>query len=463
MTALINRMHRKMSPSYQVSMANLDNTHITKLKDLINGAVDDIIAEYAAIGHAVPSLDTVEPGPFLVPEAVPVRMRKAVQIIEAACAQLSCTVALPGSVLLDIEEPACLQVVTEARIADLLLDKPEGLAASELADLSGLDKAKLTRILRFLATKHCFKEVAPGVFANNRLSVRLLSSDTSSIIGLITDEGLNAASYLNEFLTSRSEAENDSPFKRWSGHQLFEFYLTEQGRGRGKRFIRAMSAWGDATGKGFLSKVYPWESKPKDTTICDVGGGNGWVSMSLLKSQPHLRVILQDQPQVIEKAKELWTTELPVAIEQGKVQFTPFDFLKDAAAEGCDFYYNIRKSMKPDSKLLLDEYVLMEPCRTLGGDSRDLDLAPTPLLPNYGAGRIRSYNMDILMMSLLGSQERTLNEFVALWCVIYPSIRMKFVILIGDLLILANSEKCGFEFSKLYEAGEMDLLEFTPI
>ncbi|KAF5365361.1 hypothetical protein D9757_013265 [Collybiopsis confluens] len=437
-------------------MANLDNTHITKLKDLINGAVDDIIAEYAAISHAVPSLDTVEPGPFLVPEAVPVWMRKAVQIIEAACAQLRCTVALPGSVLLDkalvIEEPACLQVVTEARIADLLLDKPKGLAASELADLSGLDKAKLTRILRFLATKHCFKEVA-----NNRLSVRLLSSDTSSIIGLITDEGLSAASYFNEFLTSRSEAEDDSPFKRWSGHQLFEFYLIEQGRGRGKRFIRAMSAWGDATGKGFLSKVYPWQSKPKDTTICD------------------------DQPQVIEKARELWTTESPVAIEQGKVQFTPFDFLKDAAAEGCDFYYlrnilhnwrntdcevilnNIRKSMKPDSKLLLDEYVLMEPCRTLGGDSRDLDLAPTPLLPNYGAGRIRSYNMDILMMSLLGSQERTLNEFVALWCVIYPSIRMKFVILIGDLLILANSKKCGFEFSKLYEAGEMDLLEFTPI
>ncbi|KAF5366497.1 hypothetical protein D9757_012164 [Collybiopsis confluens] len=333
-------------------MANLDNTHITKLKDLINGAVDDIIAEYAAIGHAVPSLDTVEPGPFLVPEAVPVRMRNAVQIIEAACAQLSCTVALPGSALLDkalvIEEPACLQVVTEARIADLLLDKPEGLAASELADLSGLDKAKLTRILRFLATKHCFKEVA-----NNRLSVRLLSSDTSSIIGLITDEGLSAASYFNEFLTSRSEAEDDSPFKRWSGHQLFEFYLTEQGRGRGKRFIRAMSAWGDATGKGFLSKasspadlvfVYPWESKPKDTTICDVGGGNGWGSMSLLKSQPHLRVILQDQPQVIEKAKELWTTEFPVAIEQGKVQFTPFNFLKDAAAEGCDFTTYVEKS-----------------------------------------------------------------------------------------------------------------------
>ncbi|KAF5361557.1 hypothetical protein D9757_008382 [Collybiopsis confluens] len=464
-------------------MANLDNTHITKLRDLINEAVEDIITGYAAIGHAVPSLDTLEPGPFPVPEAVPAQMRKAIQIIEAACTQLSYTVALPGSVLLDkalvMEEPACLQVATEARIADLLLDRPEGLATSELATLTGLDEAKLTRILRFLATKHCFKEVTPSVFANNRLSIRLLTSDPmSSIIGFCTDEPLRSASYLNEFLTTSSGAEDDSPFRRWSGHRLYEFYLTEQGLGRGKRFTRAMTAWGDATGKGFLPKVYPWESKHKDTTVCDVGSGNGWVSIGLLRAQPHLKVILQDQPQVIETARELWATELPVAIERGRVDFIPFDFFKDAAAKDCDFYYlrsilynvsfcfreflirisnvsfrhnwpnsecelilnNIRKSMKPGSKLLLDEYVLIEACRTQAQvDSHDLDFAPEPLLPNYGAGRIRAYNMDISMMNVFGGQERTFTELVSL------------------------CEKCGFKFSKLYGAGEMDLLEFSPI
>lgn len=177
-------------------MTKFDNTHITALQDLINSAIKDVIAEYAAVGQAVPSLDTLSPGPFTVPEETPARLTKAIQVIEAACAQLSYTVAPPGSVMVNVsslhllafvmlicwsrnhsryaerlacvqyvlplhyqhEEPACLLVVTEARIADLLLNKPGGLPASELAALSGLDGGKLTRILRLLATRHCFKE-----------------------------------------------------------------------------------------------------------------------------------------------------------------------------------------------------------------------------------------------------------------------------------------------------------------
>lgn len=51
-------------------------------------------------------------------------------------------------------------MVTEAKIADLLLDKPDGLHVDELAKKSGLDAGKLGRILRVLATQHTFKEGA---------------------------------------------------------------------------------------------------------------------------------------------------------------------------------------------------------------------------------------------------------------------------------------------------------------
>ncbi|KIK62297.1 hypothetical protein GYMLUDRAFT_58461 [Collybiopsis luxurians FD-317 M1] len=466
-------------------MAGFDNSHITRLTDLINDAVKDVIMEYAAIGQAVPSLDTLEPGPFPAPEAVPVQLRKAIQIIEAACAQLSCTVALPGSVLLNHEEPACLQVATEAQIADLLLDKPEGLSTSELSARSGLEEAKLTRVMRLLATRHCFKEVKPGVFANNRLSIQLLSTDAmSSIIGYFTDEGLRASSYLNDTLTTPSGTDDDIPFKRSSGHRLYDYYRTDRGHKQGKRFTRAMIGWGDVTGKGFLPQAYPWAAQPAETTLCDVGGGNGWVSIGLMRAHPHIKVILQDQPQVVETAKQLWAREHPSAIEQGKVEFVPFDFLKDAAVEGCDFYYlrsilhnwpdsecelilkNVRKSMKPSSKLILgrpylhnslklvlktfillsfglDEYVLLEAVQAQGysvdAANTSLSFAPEPLLGNYGAGRIRAYNMNLLMMNIFGAQERTFSELVSL------------------------CDKCGFIFSKLYEAGEMDLLEFSPI
>lgn len=49
-------------------------------------------------------------------------------------------------------------VVTDAKIADKLLGKPEGVQVKELAEQAGLDPGKLGRILRMLATKHCFQE-----------------------------------------------------------------------------------------------------------------------------------------------------------------------------------------------------------------------------------------------------------------------------------------------------------------
>lgn len=79
-----------------------NNTHFTTLTSLINKAVQDVIDLYAAVGQAVPSLDSLKPGPFEVPEETPVKLMKAIQIIEAACAQLSCTVAAPGSAMVNV-------------------------------------------------------------------------------------------------------------------------------------------------------------------------------------------------------------------------------------------------------------------------------------------------------------------------------------------------------------------------
>jgi hypothetical protein len=49
-------------------------------------------------------------------------------------------------------------VATDAKIADHLLDKPEGLHVEDLAHKTGIDAGKLGRVLRLLATKHCFTE-----------------------------------------------------------------------------------------------------------------------------------------------------------------------------------------------------------------------------------------------------------------------------------------------------------------
>lgn len=103
----------------------------------------------------------------------------------------------PGSLpttLPQFFEPACYNVVVEAKLADLLVNHPNGLHVSELSKKTGIEAGKLARIMRFLATRHVFREgalvscitkiyskgslraVNEDVFANNRLSMMLVSS-----------------------------------------------------------------------------------------------------------------------------------------------------------------------------------------------------------------------------------------------------------------------------------------------
>ncbi len=69
---------------------------ITGLADLIVVAVKDVVGEYKNAGYNVPSLSSTEPGPFDAPHVTSAKLSKSVQIIEAACAQLSFAVANPG-------------------------------------------------------------------------------------------------------------------------------------------------------------------------------------------------------------------------------------------------------------------------------------------------------------------------------------------------------------------------------
>ena len=73
-----------------------DPAHLTALSDIILVAVQVVADEYAIIGQSVPSLDSTVPGPFDTPEKMSHNLTKAIQIIEAACAQLCFTVASPG-------------------------------------------------------------------------------------------------------------------------------------------------------------------------------------------------------------------------------------------------------------------------------------------------------------------------------------------------------------------------------
>ncbi|KAF8899314.1 S-adenosyl-L-methionine-dependent methyltransferase [Infundibulicybe gibba] len=431
-----------MSSPNTTLMSN-GNAQITALSNMISTAVSVVISEYTTR-----------------PDKVPRALADAVRTIEAACAQLCFTVASPGHVITNFEEPACLLVAVEAKISDRLLNKPEGVHVKQLAQESGLDTDKLARVLRLLATKHCYTEgrslVKPNVFANNRLSMKLLSNDpVSGLVGHMTDEVFKSSACLNETLSDPTSASSslpgDAPFRRAHGMSIFEFYKMPGEQKRADRFAQAMVGWGKVTGGAMLSTIEIWSDLPPQTTICDVGGGNGHATLGLLRAFPHLKIILQDTSSVMDQGKELWAKELPEAVREGKVDFIPIDFFNEVPAKHCDLHdwpdaeclkilTNIRQATKPGSRLLIHEFVLHHPVRDRSEASMFKQArAPEPLLSNYGMGSVRRYQQDINMMNLLNSKERTLQEFIDI------------------------GEKTGFGFIRLWDSGEAGLIEFRVL
>ena len=75
---------------------------LLSLSNLISESVKTVIAEYAAAGKPVPTLNTLAPGPFDNPVNASPAYAKAVRTIEAACAQLTFTVADPAHSIVNV-------------------------------------------------------------------------------------------------------------------------------------------------------------------------------------------------------------------------------------------------------------------------------------------------------------------------------------------------------------------------
>ncbi|TFK22818.1 S-adenosyl-L-methionine-dependent methyltransferase [Coprinopsis marcescibilis] len=453
-------------------MASAEGSSLLKLVSLITNATAIVEEHFKATSKPyVPSLNDTEPHP-LDTKPYDSELRKAVQTIEAACAQLCATVAKPISSAINLIAPHCLNVALKFKIADVLLNEPNGMHINDLSRKLGLDPNKLGRILRLLATKHVFREVTHNVFANNRISVQYLSSNPVWSFGIhFTGVTGQCSSELTNVLKDPEWGPSLDPRKtalnKYTGFDgdLFEFFEggTPEGAMVGAQFGIAMIGWGNVTEAGSVVHGYPWDKLPEGASVCDVGGGIGNITLQLAKAHPHLKLKLQDIPERIRQAKDVvWPKSCPEAIETDRIEFKAIDFFVDPPIPGCDVYYlkniihdwsdndcikilrGVRKAMSPHSRVLIQEFVMQHASRASQSTKNGTESipfqpeAPEPLLPNYGAGRIRQYVLDIHMLALLNAQERPLEELIRL------------------------AKEADLEFVKLWEIGEMAAVEFRP-
>lgn len=296
-------------------------------------------------------------------------------------------------------------LTTAARLglADALAREP--LSIAELALAVRAKEGHLRRVLRLLLLLGIFREVTPGVYANNEASQLLRSGEPGSMLDIVLhlgDESYRAHAKMSDSLLA---GHPDVAFREAHGGLAYWEWLEQaENQEASERFDRAMDNYTQAALPVIL-REYDW-SQHGNATVEDVGGGVGGVLAALLAQHPGMRGILFERPPVIQEAERLWEQGHPDL--SGRVQLVGGDFFE--AVPPADVYFmkhilhdwsnqesikilrTLRAGAGPDARLLLCEAVMP-------------DGKPWPMDKAY---------LDLQMMVMAGGQERTAGEWRSL-------------------------------------------------
>ncbi|KAG1804351.1 O-methyltransferase-domain-containing protein [Suillus variegatus] len=403
-------------------MTEPNELKVEALLDIINSSARKAMAEYKNTEHGVPSVDsgTFHPLDFATDTLA---LRKAIRLLEGACEQLNTILAPPQHTVYNLvnnHTSACIDVVMQSRIADVLDKHPEGLSVDVLADAVNLDKTKIARVLRVLTLRGCFKEVKQDVFANTRLSLMLKATNDVGCYIKIQRELPQYAAVLYETMV-------DQEFARNEGKKDSFWEMDDEAR---DVFQKSMMGYTEILSFSTVLHYYPWDNV---SSVVDVGSGTGAMFIPLAKMFPHLRITNQELPETLKLSINTWEKNAPEMLLDGRIEFVPLNFLEELPVVGKDIYYlrsiihnwpdeesrvilrNVRKAMGPNSRVLIHECVLLrafeEPDVGANESSKD-HKAPEPTLLNFGSHL--THKMDMIMWFLFNGKERTLKEYKAI-------------------------------------------------
>ncbi|GAA6009288.1 hypothetical protein JCM11491_004258 [Sporobolomyces phaffii] len=269
---------------------------------------------------------------------------------------------LPFTRAFEFHVISATHVAIEAHVEESLREAWDrgvnSLSAEELAKPTGIDPVKLARCLRLLAAYHIFTETEPNSFSRNRCSASLdsghsieeiakdplvkYSSDKgglAAMIGHFAEEGMRAASYMSQSLLS-STGPRDYGFSRaFDGDKIWEYFAREANASKRKRFQCAFGALNQYIDRDeSILLGFPWSTLPEGSTVCDVAGRTGNISLDIAKAVPHVKFVVQDQQNVIDNmAIPFWEAPEAKAYKE-RVELVAHDFFEPQPTKGAAVY-----------------------------------------------------------------------------------------------------------------------------
>jgi len=285
-------------------------------------------------------------------------------------------------------------VAAKLGVADVLVGGP--LTAEEIAVRVGAHAPYLKRVLRALASLGIFASDPHGRFHLTRLAQTLRSDHPESLrdfaLMLVDDYNWSAWGALEHAVRT-----GDSSFEHVHGAAAFPWL---QAHPEKEKMFSASMASISLLENAAVARAYAFGKLGR---VVDVGGAHGHLLATILRSYIKLRGILFDQPQVIQEATRSGFLSSPDI--SGRCETVGGDFF-DSVPAGADAYVlkyiahdwndeecvrilsNCRRAMAEDGRVLVVDHVVAPGNR-------------------FDWGKL----VDINMMVMLGSKERTKDEF----------------------------------------------------
>jgi SAM-dependent methyltransferase len=300
-------------------------------------------------------------------------------------------------------------VAAKLGIADVLVAGP--LTVDEIAARVGAHPPHLQRVLRALASVGIFSSDPHGRFHLTRLAQTLRSDHPESLrnfaLMLVDDYNWSAWGALEHAVRT-----GDSAFEYVHGAPVFPWMRAHPEK---EKMFSASMASLSVMENAAVARAYAFG---KLRQVVDVGGAHGHLLVAILRSYGKVRGVLFDQPSVIEAAAG--TGLMAGSDVAGRCEAVDGDFFESVPA-GADAYVlkyivhdwddekalrilqNCRKAMAEDGRVLVVDHVVAAGNR-------------------FDWGKL----IDINMMVMMGSKERTKDEFRQLFA--RAGLRLKRVI-----------------------------------
>ncbi|KAF2501838.1 S-adenosyl-L-methionine-dependent methyltransferase [Lophium mytilinum] len=298
-------------------------------------------------------------------------------------------------------------------------------------------------ILRYAMTQGIFCEPTPGHVAHTASSLLLLKEPLArAFVANNADEVFPAAAKTADAMRKwpSAEAPNHTGLQLAYGTDkgMFEWYASDESEASGRmaKFAGSMQFW--SAGEGFLPKHvvngFDWGSLPENGLVVDVGGGPGHISIAIAEANPSLRLVVQDLPGQSEQALAEAQVNQSSLISSGRLDFKPANFFAPQPewleAESVDAYFlryifhdwNDAHCVKI-LQTLLTSGKLKKGGRIVLAESVIPPPEVAPHLPKTVLKSIR--RLDMQMLTVLGSHERTLDDWQELFFKADPKLKIE--------------------------------------